>query len=44
MKDNHDLKLVAGVVGLLALAMPVANSITEWCGKPTPLGVGWIAL
>ena len=21
-----------------------SKTITYWCGKPTPLGVGWIAL
>ena len=22
----------------------IIGDITYWCGKPTPLGVGWIAL
>lgn len=39
MKDNHDLKLVAGVVGLLALVMPVANSITEWINSKLSVGI-----
>ena len=23
--------------------MPI-DDVTYWCGKPTPLGVGWIAI